>query len=68
MRINVTVLILAAVMAGLAGCDEALQLEWNGALGTRNAAWTGIENRGTLTLINASPKTTLTKPLAPEAR
>ena len=59
MRINVTVLILAALMAGLAGCDEALQLGWNDTLGTRNAAWTGIENRGTLTLINASPRTTL---------
>ena len=59
MRINVTVLILAALMAGLVGCDESLQLEWNDALGTRNAAWTGIENRGTLTLINASPQTIL---------
>ena len=56
MKINVTVLILAALMAGLAGCDEALQLEWNDALGPREAAWTGIENRGTLTLINASPQ------------
>ena len=59
MKINVTVLILAALMAGLAGCDEALQLEWTDTLGTRQAAWTGIENRGTLTLINASPQTTL---------
>ena len=59
MKINVTVLILAALMAGLAGCDEALQLEWTDTLGTRHAAWTGIENRGTLTLINASPSITL---------
>ena len=59
MKINVTVLTLAALMAGLAGCDESLQLEWNDTLGTRHAAWTGIENRGTLTLINASPQTTL---------
>ena len=59
MKINVTALILAALMAGLAGCDESLQLEWNDALGMRFAAWTGIENRGTLTLINASPQTTL---------
>ena len=38
MKINVTVLILATLMAGLVGCDESLQLEWNDALGTRNAA------------------------------
>ena len=43
MKINVTVLILAALMAGLAGCDESLQLEWNDTLGTRNAAWTGMD-------------------------
>ncbi len=52
MKINVTVLILAALMAAIIGCDETLQLEWTDTIGTRGAVWSGIQNRGTLTLIN----------------
>ena len=57
MKINVTGLILAALMAALVGCDETLQLEWHDAIGQRGAIWTGIENRGTLALINARADT-----------
>ena len=59
MKINVTVLILAALMAVVTGCDESMQLEWTDTIGRQGAVWSGIENRGTLTLINASPNTTL---------
>ena len=57
MKINVSVLILAALIAALVGCDETLQLEWHDAIGQRGAVWTGIENRGTLALINARADT-----------
>ena len=57
MKINVTVLILAALMMGIAGCDETLQLEWTDTIGGRGAVWSGIQNRGTLTLINPGAAT-----------
>ncbi len=57
MKINVTVLILAALMAAVAGCDETLQLDWTDTVGSRGAVWSGIQNRGTLTLINPGAAT-----------